>query len=84
MKTLTEQLAQYASYHRDRRNILVGVLGAAVALAMVPVTAAGVPVLAAGGIAVLVGVLSRRDPKDVADTVDDDDVDAADDPEGAR
>ena len=45
----------------DRRNILVAVLGAAVALSMVPVTAPGVPVLAAGGVAVLVGVLSRRD-----------------------
>jgi 4-azaleucine resistance transporter AzlC len=62
---------------RDRRNILVGVLGAAVALAMVSVTAPGVPVLAAGGVAVLVGVLSRRaDPADVPD--------AADDPMGTR
>ncbi len=48
---------------QDRRNILVGGLGAAVALSMVPVTAAGVPVLAAGGVAVLVGVLSRRDDR---------------------
>ena len=46
---------------RARRNILVGVLGAAVALSMVPLTAPGVPVLAAGGVAVLVGVMSRRD-----------------------
>jgi 4-azaleucine resistance transporter AzlC len=58
---------------RDRRNVLVAVLGAAVALSLVPVTAPGVPVLAAGGVAVLVGVLSRRDdpteipgPDDVA------------------
>ena len=57
----------------DSRNILVGVLGAAVALTMVPITAPGVPVLAAGGVAVLVGVLSKRDdpteyprPDDVA------------------
>ena len=45
---------------RDRRNQLVAALGAAVALALVPVTAAGVPVLAAGGVALLVGVVSRR------------------------
>ena len=45
----------------DTRNVLVAVLGAAVALSLVPVTAPGVPVLAAGGVAVLVGVLSRRD-----------------------
>ena len=52
---------------------------------MVPVTAAGVPVLAAGGVAVLVGVLSRRDSRVVPDDVDDaDDVDAADDPRGTR
>jgi 4-azaleucine resistance transporter AzlC len=51
---------------RDRRNILVGVLAAAVALSMVPVTAPGVPVLAAGGVAVLVGVLGRRqDPTEI-------------------
>ena len=57
----------------DNRNILVAVLGAAVALTMVPITAPGVPVLAAGGVAVLVGVLSKRDdptehprPDDVA------------------
>lgn len=46
---------------KDDRNILVAVLGAAVALSMVPITAPGVPVLAAGGVAVLVGVLSRGD-----------------------
>ena len=46
---------------KDSRNVLVAVLGAAVALSMVPITAPGVPVLAAGGVAVLVGVLSRRD-----------------------
>jgi len=46
---------------KDGRNILVAVLGAAVALSMVPLTAPGVPVLAAGGVAVLVGVLARRD-----------------------
>lgn len=58
---------------RDRRNLLVAVLAGAVALSLVPLTAAGVPVLAAGGVAVLVGVLSGRDdptelpgPADVA------------------
>lgn len=44
----------------DRRNVLVAILAAAVALSMVPVTAPGVPVLAAGGVALLVGVLARR------------------------
>ena len=48
------------------RNILVAVLAAAVALSLVPVVAPGVPVLAAGGVALLVGVLSRRaDPTEV-------------------
>jgi 4-azaleucine resistance transporter AzlC len=51
---------------KDRRNIVVGVLAAAVALTMVPVTAPGVPVLAAGGVAVLVGVLAKRqDPTEI-------------------
>ena len=44
---------------QDRRNVVVGLLAAAVALSMVPVAAPGVPVLAAGGVAVLVGVLAR-------------------------
>lgn len=51
---------------RDSRNVLVAVLGAAVALSVVPVTAPGVPVLAAGGVAVLVGALGRRqDPTEI-------------------
>jgi 4-azaleucine resistance transporter AzlC len=51
---------------KDRRNVLVGLLAAAVALSMVPITAPGVPVLAAGGVALLVGVLARRsDPTEV-------------------
>jgi 4-azaleucine resistance transporter AzlC len=51
---------------KDRRNVLVGVLAAAVALSMVPLTAPGVPVLAAGGVALLVGVLARRqDPTEI-------------------
>lgn len=45
---------------RDPANRVVAVLAAAVALGLVPVTAAGVPVLAAGGVALLAGVLSRR------------------------
>ena len=51
---------------KDRRNIVVGVLAAAVALSMVPLTAPGVPVLAAGGVAVLVGALAKRqDPTEI-------------------
>ena len=45
---------------RDRRNQVVGVLAVAVALGIVPVAPAGVPVLAAAGVALLVGVLTRR------------------------
>ncbi len=44
---------------RERRNLGVGFTAAAVALLLVPVTAAGVPVLAAGGVALLAGVLLR-------------------------
>jgi branched chain amino acid efflux pump len=44
---------------RDRRNVGVGLAAAAVALLLVPITAAGVPVLAAGGVALLAGVLLR-------------------------
>jgi predicted branched-subunit amino acid permease len=44
---------------RDGRNVGVGLAAAAVALLLVPVTAAGVPVLAAGGVALLAGALSR-------------------------
>lgn len=51
---------------RDSRNRLVAVAAAAVALGLVPVTAAGVPVLAAGGIAVIAGAVSRRrDPTEI-------------------
>lgn len=45
---------------RDPANRVVAVLAAAVALGLVPVTAAGVPVLAAGAVALLAGVLTRR------------------------
>ncbi len=44
----------------DSVNRVVAVAAAALALALVPVTAAVVPVLAAGGVALLVGVLSRH------------------------
>src|SRR4051794_17256931 len=44
----------------DPRNRLVAVVAAAVALGVVPLTAAGVPVLIAGGVALLAGVLTRK------------------------
>ena len=51
---------------QDRRNVLVAALAAALALALVPATAPGVPVLAAGGVALLVGALGRRqDPTEI-------------------
>ena len=43
----------------DRRNRVIAVCAAAVALGVVPVTAAGVPVLVAGGVALLAGLLTR-------------------------
>ena len=43
----------------EPRNRVVAVLAVAVALGIVPVAPAGVPVLAAGGVALLVGLLSR-------------------------
>jgi 4-azaleucine resistance transporter AzlC len=52
---------------RDRRNQLVAVAAAAVALGMIPITPAGVPVLAAAGVALLAGALSddRPDPTEI-------------------
>ncbi len=44
---------------RDGRNRVLAVLAAVVALGLVPLTAVGVPVLAAGGVALLAGVLTR-------------------------
>jgi predicted branched-subunit amino acid permease len=44
----------------DPRNRVVAVVAAAVALGVVPLTAAGVPVLVAGGVALVAGVLGRR------------------------
>jgi 4-azaleucine resistance transporter AzlC len=43
----------------SRTNRVVAVLAAAVALGVVPISAAGVPVLAASAVALLVGVLGR-------------------------
>ncbi|GAA2148004.1 hypothetical protein GCM10009844_25930 [Nocardioides koreensis] len=44
----------------DLRNRLVALAAAAVALGIVPVSPAGVPVLAAAGVALLAGVLTRQ------------------------
>jgi len=44
----------------DTTSRVVAVAAATVALGLVPVTAAGVPVLAAAGVALLVGVLTRH------------------------
>ncbi len=44
---------------RQGRSLLAALLAAAVALGMVPLTAAGVPVLVAGGVVLLVGLLPR-------------------------
>ncbi|KRF36349.1 AzlC family ABC transporter permease [Nocardioides sp. Soil805] len=48
----------------DRRHRLVAVVAAGVALGLVPLTAAGVPVLAAGGVALLAGALDRTGAPD--------------------
>ena len=55
----------------DTRNRVVAALAAAVALGLVPVTAAGVPVLAAGGVALLAGVLTRGDDPTEIPSADD-------------
>lgn len=57
---------------RDRRNQLAAVLAVALALSLVPVTAAGVPVLAAGVVALGVGLAGRRseDPTEIPDRDD--------------
>jgi predicted branched-subunit amino acid permease len=46
----------------SRRNQVIAACAAAVALGVVPITAAGVPVLVAGGVALLAGVLTRSAP----------------------
>jgi 4-azaleucine resistance transporter AzlC len=54
-----------------RRNQVVAVLAAAVAVGLVPITAAGVPVLAAGGMALLAGLLTRGvDPTEIPSAAD--------------
>ena len=45
-----------------RAHQLVAVLAVAVALGLVPIAPAGVPVLAAGGVALLAGLLSKGEP----------------------
>ena len=50
----------------EPRNRVVAILAVAVALGIVPVAPAGVPVLAAGGVALLVGVLWRTTPEEDA------------------
>lgn len=51
---------------KDRRNQVVAALGALLALVLVPVAAAGVPVLAAAAVALLAGVLTRsEDPTEI-------------------
>lgn len=50
----------------DRRNQVVAVAAAAVALGIIPLSPAGVPVLAAAGVALLAGLLSRgADPTEL-------------------
>ncbi|HMD12945.1 MAG TPA: AzlC family ABC transporter permease [Marmoricola sp.] len=57
---------------RDPRNRMVGALGAALALCLVPLTPAGVPVLAAGVVALGMGLLTRDavDPTELPDEGD--------------
>jgi 4-azaleucine resistance transporter AzlC len=52
---------------RDRRNQVTAVLGAALALSLVPLTPAGVPVLAAATVALVAGALTRdaADPTEI-------------------
>lgn len=51
---------------RDRRNQVAGVLAVAVALSLVPGAPAGVPVLAAGAVALAIGLLTRStDPTEI-------------------
>ena len=55
----------------DRRNQVVAALSVLLALTLVPVTAAGVPVLAAAAVALLAGVLTKdTDPTEIPDRDD--------------
>jgi predicted branched-subunit amino acid permease len=45
---------------RDRANRVVALLAVVVSLGLVPVATVGVPVLAAGGVALVAGLLARR------------------------
>lgn len=67
MKTLTDQLTQYAAYHRDRRNIathFIGipmiVLAVTILLARPAVELAGLPVSAATAVALATGAYWLR------------------------
>jgi len=53
----------------DGRNRVVAACAAAVALGLVPLTTVGVPVLAAGGVALIAGILTREaaDPTEIPD-----------------
>ena len=57
---------------RDHRNQACALLAALLALALVPVTAAGVPVLAAGSVALLLGLRPTRhvDPTEIPEPDD--------------
>jgi predicted branched-subunit amino acid permease len=56
---------------KDRRNQLVAVLAAALALSLVPAAPAGVPVLAAAVVALVAGVVTRSaDPTEIPDRDD--------------
>ncbi len=48
---------------KDRRNQLCAILAAAFALALVPAVPAGIPVLAAAGVAVVLGFVPHRPPE---------------------
>jgi predicted branched-subunit amino acid permease len=51
---------------RDRRNQVTAVLAAALALSLVPVTQAGVPVLAAAAVALVIGIVTHNlDPTEI-------------------
>jgi len=55
---------------RDRRNQLCGVLAGALALSLVPVVPAGMPVLAAAGVALVLGFVPHQ-PPDVPESTED-------------
>jgi uncharacterized membrane protein YGL010W len=56
MKTLTDQLAAYAAYHRDRRNIALHLIGIPLILASIEILVSR-PVFALGGIGLTPAIL---------------------------